>query len=137
MGRPPIGKRPMTPAERKRRHRARSPRAQSEVAEWPCGHTAGVMCAECHQQLAARAHELAEDNERLTDELHRLGQRKFPNLDAMDERDLIVVEQLIEYAQAKREALRARKIGNVKLALAHETKCEELYKQLPKEARWR
>jgi hypothetical protein len=28
--------------------------------EWTCGHVAGAMCAECYRQLAAKAHELAE-----------------------------------------------------------------------------
>jgi hypothetical protein len=31
-------------------------------AEWTCGHVGGAMCVECYRILAARAHELAEEN---------------------------------------------------------------------------
>jgi hypothetical protein len=37
--------------------------------EWSCGHHAGAVCAECYRQLAWRAHELAEENFRLREEL--------------------------------------------------------------------
>ena len=30
--------------------------------EWTCGHAAGSMCAQCYQNLALKAHELAEEN---------------------------------------------------------------------------
>jgi hypothetical protein len=33
--------------------------------EWSCGHVAGSVCAECFRLLAAKAHELAEENIRL------------------------------------------------------------------------
>jgi len=36
-------------------------------AEWSCGHVAGAVCAECWRLLAQRAHELAEENQRLRD----------------------------------------------------------------------
>jgi outer membrane murein-binding lipoprotein Lpp len=39
------------------------------AAEWSCGHVAGSMCAECYRELAAKAHELAEDNDSLRDQL--------------------------------------------------------------------
>ena len=35
--------------------------AAGEPALWSCGHTAGACCAECRQELAVRAHELAEE----------------------------------------------------------------------------
>ena len=38
-------------------------------AEWSCGHVAGAVCAECYRQLAQRANELAEENQRLRDEI--------------------------------------------------------------------
>lgn len=40
------------------------PRVRIEE-EWTCGHTAGSMCVECYRLLAARAHELAEENLKL------------------------------------------------------------------------
>ena len=43
-------------------------------AEWSCGHVGGAMCAECYRQLAARAHELAEANDRLEEENRLLRQ---------------------------------------------------------------
>jgi hypothetical protein len=42
-------------------------------AEWTCGHVGGAVCAECHRLLAARAHELAEENLALREELAVLG----------------------------------------------------------------
>jgi len=41
-------------------------------AEWTCGHVGGAMCAECYRILAAKAHELAEDNLRLREEVESL-----------------------------------------------------------------
>src|SRR4030095_10623803 len=44
-------------------------------AEWSCGHVGGAMCAECYRLLAAKAHELAMEIERLreaADEIERL-----------------------------------------------------------------
>jgi len=38
-------------------------------AEWTCGHVAGAVCAECYRLLAQKAHELAEENQRLRDEI--------------------------------------------------------------------
>jgi len=38
-------------------------------AQWTCGHVAGAVCAECYRLLAQKAHELAEENQRLRDEL--------------------------------------------------------------------
>jgi len=38
-------------------------------AEWICGHVSGAVCAECYRLLAAQAHELAEENFRLREEL--------------------------------------------------------------------
>jgi len=40
--------------------------------EWTCGHVAGAVCAECFQELARRANQLAEENMRLTLELEEL-----------------------------------------------------------------
>jgi len=65
----------------------------------------------------------------------------WPDLDAMDERQLTGFESVAMamslYAARKREALRAHRQNNKRSALAHETMCEEIYKQLPKEAQWR
>jgi len=38
-------------------------------SKWTCGHVGGAMCAECYRILAWRAHELAEENLRLHQEL--------------------------------------------------------------------
>jgi DNA-binding transcriptional regulator PaaX len=46
-------------------------------AEWTCGHVAGAMCAECYRILAERAHELAEENQRLRDNIAQDQQRLF------------------------------------------------------------
>ena len=43
--------------------------APHQQVEWTCGHFAGAVCAECYRILAARAHELAEENLRLRDAL--------------------------------------------------------------------
>lgn len=40
--------------------------------EWSCGHICGSMCQECFRLLAARAHELAEENMRLREEVDEL-----------------------------------------------------------------
>jgi len=40
--------------------------------EWTCGHVAGAVCAECFQELARRANQLAEENMRLHLELEEL-----------------------------------------------------------------
>lgn len=34
-------------------------------AEWTCGHVGGAQCAECYRALARRAHELADENQKL------------------------------------------------------------------------
>jgi hypothetical protein len=34
-------------------------------AEWTCGHVGGAHCAECYRALARRAHELADENQKL------------------------------------------------------------------------
>jgi len=52
--------------------------------EWTCGHVAGAMCAECYRLLAQRANALAEENERLRDEL-ALEQRLSKVLDRPSE----------------------------------------------------
>jgi len=44
------------------RRRWRQLRGEAVGEEWSCGHTAGAMCQECYRLLAARAHELAEEN---------------------------------------------------------------------------
>ena len=44
----------------------------SEKSEWTCGHTASAMCAECYRLLARRAHKLADDNERLREQIEEL-----------------------------------------------------------------
>jgi hypothetical protein len=41
--------------------------SKSEI-EWTCGHVGGAVCAECYRILARRAHELAEEVDRLMDE---------------------------------------------------------------------
>jgi hypothetical protein len=41
-------------------------------AEWTCGHVGGVVCRECYRLLAAKAHELAEENERLREALWQI-----------------------------------------------------------------
>lgn len=38
-------------------------------AEWTCGHVGGAVCAECYRLLAAKAHELAIEIERLRAQL--------------------------------------------------------------------
>lgn len=40
---------------------------QGFVAEWTCGHTGGAVCAECFRLLAAKAHQLQEEVDRLRD----------------------------------------------------------------------
>lgn len=37
--------------------------------QWTCGHVSDAVCGECYRLLAARAHELAEEVDRLRDEL--------------------------------------------------------------------
>jgi hypothetical protein len=38
-------------------------------AVWTCGHVGGAVCAECHRILAAKAHELQEEVDRLKEQL--------------------------------------------------------------------
>jgi heterodisulfide reductase subunit B len=38
--------------------------------EWTCGHVAGGMCAECYRVLAAKAHELVEQNDQMRDRIN-------------------------------------------------------------------
>jgi hypothetical protein len=38
-------------------------------AVWTCGHVGGAVCAECYRELARRAHELVEENDRLREQL--------------------------------------------------------------------
>lgn len=38
---------------------------------WTCGHTAGAVCAECYRELAAKAHDLAEENIELRHRIER------------------------------------------------------------------
>lgn len=45
-----------------------APTISNIPGEWTCGHIAGSVCAECHRILAAKAHELAEENIRLKEE---------------------------------------------------------------------
>lgn len=64
------------------------------------------------------------------------------NLDAMDISDLdefantSTDAELIEYAETKIEAMRARLDGRINHALALEAKCADLYEQLPTHLRW-
>ena len=37
--------------------------------EWTCGHVAGSACGQCYQELAAKAHELQMEVDRLRDKL--------------------------------------------------------------------
>lgn len=46
------------------------------------------------------------------------------------------IELLISYAQIKAMAMGLRHEGEIRIALAHETRCDQLYKQLPTFARW-
>lgn len=43
------------------------------IAEWSCGHTGGAVCAECFRILAAKAHELQEEVDRLKEIIHQQG----------------------------------------------------------------
>jgi hypothetical protein len=36
---------------------------------WSCGHVAQSMCGECYRLLAQRANELAQENQRLREQL--------------------------------------------------------------------
>jgi hypothetical protein len=47
----------------------------TEKHEWSCGHVAGSMCAECFRELAAKAHVLAEECERLKGILDTIADR--------------------------------------------------------------
>lgn len=38
--------------------------------DWVCGHNATAMCATCYQDLAIKAHELAEENIELREGAH-------------------------------------------------------------------
>jgi hypothetical protein len=71
--------------------------------------------------------------------------RDTPNLDAMEEDDLkeflaklpVSVNHLLRnYAEHKIIAIELRAIGNIAEAIANETICERIYKQLPPEAKW-
>lgn len=41
-------------------------------AEWTCGHVGSAMCAECYRILASKAHDLAEENLQLKQEIKDL-----------------------------------------------------------------
>ncbi len=45
--------------------------------QWTCGHVAGAMCAECYRELARRAHELSEENDRLRERLQEITGVRF------------------------------------------------------------
>jgi len=45
---------------------------KNENLVWTCGHKADAMCAECYRLLALKAHELAEENQRLRDNVAAL-----------------------------------------------------------------
>jgi hypothetical protein len=40
-----------------------------KVELWACGHEAAGQCGECYRELAAKANELATENERLKEEM--------------------------------------------------------------------
>lgn len=42
-------------------------------AVWSCGHTGGAVCAECHRELARKAHELQMEVDRLREQLQQQG----------------------------------------------------------------
>lgn len=60
------------------------------------------------------------------------------NLDAMDQSELLGVTdpQLKPYAQLKARAMDLRAEGQIARAQALEERCEEIYRGLPKNARW-
>jgi hypothetical protein len=43
-------------------------------AVWTCGHVGGAVCAECYRLLAAKAHELVEEVDRLREAFDQLKQ---------------------------------------------------------------
>lgn len=43
---------------------------------WTCGHVSGAFCTECYMILAQRAHELAEECERLREQLAERDRRE-------------------------------------------------------------
>lgn len=63
-----------------------------------------------------------------------------PNLDALDETDLLTeqlaLEDLTAYAHHKRMAIVNRKAGHIEVALKQEKWCDEIYKRLPEKYRW-
>jgi len=48
----------------------------------------------------------------------------------------IATQLLATYAQTKALAMRARELGNIVGALAHEFTCENIYNLLPEDLRW-
>ena len=44
-------------------------------AVWSCGHVGGAVCAECYRLLAAKAHELSDEVDRLRDAVNELPRR--------------------------------------------------------------
>ena len=64
-----------------------------------------------------------------------------PNIDGIeDDSELAELERalcnLATYVNNKRAALSLRIAGNIPAALAHERKCDQVYKKLPETARW-
>lgn len=48
------------------------PRVKVRKTPWTCGHVASWVCAECFRELAAKAHQLAEENLMLRDRVAEL-----------------------------------------------------------------
>jgi hypothetical protein len=71
-----------------------------------------------------------------------------PNLDAMDESDLLAfakmnrkarkqhTRELAHYADTKASAMQHRSRGNIEAALLYEDLCERIYRRLPEHCRW-
>ena len=65
---------------------------------------------------------------------------EIDNLDFMSQRELHAARQafnlLAQYCEHKDTAIHHRLRGNVKFATEFETRCDEIYRELPKEYQW-
>jgi hypothetical protein len=65
---------------------------------------------------------------------------EIPNLDAMDEEELLVAQEgfwrLYQYVIHKRWAIMSRKRGEVDKALVYEKDADSIYRLTPEEYRW-
>jgi hypothetical protein len=65
---------------------------------------------------------------------------EIPNLDAMDEEELVVAQNsfysLCQYAAYKRHAVMERKAARIESALLFERGADNIYEEIPEEYRW-